>query len=400
MAEDHGSGGTTIGKNIAVFCDGTWQHIDQPVPTNVNRLARCVLPCDGAGTPQVVRYDDGVGVGTGILDGATELIGGAFGEGLETKIFQAYVFICLNYVPGDRIFIFGFSRGAFTARSLAGLLNLVWVLRREHVDKVKQARQLYRDRRDARGHAAVAAFRASYCHPSESAGLQYVGVWDTVGELGIPATLPFAPQIDAKFRFLDTDLSGFTRSARHAMAIDERRDTYKPTPWGNIDALNAASGTDALPYGDRPYQQRWFPGPHSSVGGGHEDGGLSLCALAWIAQGAARGGLSLDPAQLAAYAGIADPCAPFDTGAGSLLTLAISRLGGEHDRAGPTDIATVSDAARARWCGRPDWRPPTLGRVAAALDALREPAADLSDRSMPPHASPDLHALDEPPKTR
>ena len=362
-------------KNIAIFCDGTWQHLDQRDPTNVNRLARCVRPVDDDGTPQVVRYDDGVGVGTGILDHPTQIIGGAFGEGLENKVMRAYEFICLNYVLGDKLFIFGFSRGAYTARSLAGLLNLVWVLRRDQADKIALAQEIYhnpirRQEGEARIalNATIAHFRQCYCHPAAHAFIQYVGVWDTVGELGIPKALLFANEINRRFRFFDTSLSEFTRSARHAVALDETRDTYAPTLWDNIDALNTAADTAGRPYAERPYQQQWFPGHHSGVGGGQEDGGLSLSAMGWIAEGAARGGLGFDAAAMAEYRGRERPDAPFVVDKLSLGNLLTKQLGGEHPRQGPMVLDEVSDAARTRWAKVAEWRAtPALAHVAAQM---------------------------------
>src|SRR5882757_2441986 len=97
-------------KNIAIFCDGTWQNVSQSVPTNVARLARSVA-ATSVSTPetpaceQVTYYNDGVGVGEGVLNAATRIIGGGLGEGLDEKIMHAYEFLCLNYAPEDRIFI-------------------------------------------------------------------------------------------------------------------------------------------------------------------------------------------------------------------------------------------------------------------------------------------------------
>ena len=105
-------------RNIAIFCDGTWQKIGQGDPTNVVKLARAVRVLAEDGRPQLTYYDNGVGVGEGVMNRATRWIGGAFGAGLDHKILEAYLFLALNYMPGDRIFIFGFSRGAYTARSL------------------------------------------------------------------------------------------------------------------------------------------------------------------------------------------------------------------------------------------------------------------------------------------
>jgi uncharacterized protein (DUF2235 family) len=388
-------------KNIALFCDGTWQSLDQSVPTNVARLARAVAP-QTKGVPgvapgtQFVYYDDGVGVGQGILNKATQLIGGGLGEGLEEKILHAYEFLCLNYSPGDRIFIFGFSRGAYTARSLAGLLRKCWILRRENVSDSDMALGYYRNPELKVDAPEVKEFRQSRCHAAEAftgergtdpiavanglaparankanddqywGHVQYVGVWDTVGALGIPKTIPFAPDFNARYRFHDTSLSRFVLSARHAVSIDERRTAFSPTLWDNIDTLNTNAGADGLPYESRPYQQSWFPGRHSGVGGGEDDGGLSIMPLLWIAEGAAAAGLEFNPDAL----NLPPPgncCAPFVKPKATLASLAIRMIGGEADRKGPGTLIEISEAARTRWNSLPEYRPPPLKGFADRL---------------------------------
>jgi uncharacterized protein (DUF2235 family) len=390
------------GKNIAVFCDGTWQNLDQRYPTNVAILARAVRPDTVGGDVQFVYYDDGVGVSQGVADTLTRLIGGATGKGLDHKIARAYEFLCLNYNPGDRIFIFGFSRGAYTARSLAGLLRLVWILRRENASLVHEVTAHYRTRpkqgasqaAQASFQATVDKFRADYCHPekpfvddkaydpadsnslapaSNCAWIQYLGVWDTVGSLGVPRNVPFASLWDAKYQFHDTSLSRFVRSARHAVSIDERRDTFAPTLWDNIGALNENAHASELAYTNRPYQQVWFPGGHGCVGGGSDDGGVSLPALLWIAEGAARAGLAFDDQKLNFYGQQARPDAKFQEdgfGLGDLLT----KLSGLSDRKGPDIPDEVSLSAQLRWARLPTYRPTPLSRLAGDLDKWQPPA--------------------------
>lgn len=400
-------------KNIGIFCDGTWQHIDQAHPTNVALLARASLPqvvVEGVPTPQVVYYDDGVGVSQGVLDEATQLLGGAFGKGLDYKIARAYEFLALNYDPGDRIFIFGFSRGAYTARSLAGLLRWLGILKRENASHALEAMVIYRTRdpkpQDAAAqqaeHDAFEAqtrpFRERYAHHSEPftrespyrpgqpssltpAGdcswVQYVGVFDTVGSLGVPNNIPFADVIDKKYRFYDTNLSAFVRSARHAVSIDERRKTFAPTLWDNIAPLNANADADGLTYEFRPYQQRWFPGGHGAVGGGGADGGLSLPALLWIAEGACRAGYGFDPAAIDRYLREARPDAPFAR-QGLDLGEFVLELDGVADRAGPDLFDEVSLAARLRHAlTHGGYDPPPLRRavdVRVGLEGFEAPA--------------------------
>ncbi len=361
-------------KNIAVFCDGTWQSLGQPNPTNVSRLARCVAPNSPATAtspvmPQVVFYDDGVGVGQGILDEVVRIVGGGLGKGLDAKIAQAYQFLCLNYAPGDRIFIFGFSRGAYTARSLAGLLRKCWILRRDRIGEIDRAIDLYRDRKIGVNDRATLDFKKANSQqvatvaniaaaPDTRGSVRYVGVWDTVGSLGVPKVLPFSDEVNDKYRFHDTDLSSFVEMARHAVSIDERRNTFQPTLWSNMDKLNADKGAAGLPAESQPYQQSWFPGTHGSVGGGDDDKGLSLGPLCWIAQGAAQAGLAWDGAMLAGYAASADPAGPFAAQDSSFRDRLVGA--GLSDRAPPPRFRDVSDYARARWRSVKTYRPKCL----------------------------------------
>jgi uncharacterized protein (DUF2235 family) len=380
-------------KNIAIFCDGTWQDLGQKIPTNVARLARSVAAQttakpDAPAVEQVVYYDDGVGVGEGVLDGATKLIGGGLGAGLDEKIAHAYNFLCLNFSPCDRIYIFGFSRGAYTARSLAGLLRRCWILKRENASQTDRALDLYRN--STSDAPEVLKFKHDYCHPADAfvgerkadpvatakilnaapqfwGHIQYVGVWDTVGSLGIPKTLPFSSIVDDKYRFHDTTLSRFVLSARHAVSIDERRSTFQPTLWDNIDALNINAFAANLPYASRPYQQIWFPGRHSGVGGGEDDGGLSIAPALWIAEGAIAAGLDFNQAALHAPP-TADCCAPF-TIVQQTVASRVIKAAGEGDRAGPSNFAEISDAARTRWTKVPAYRPVPLSKFRDQLDA-------------------------------
>jgi len=380
-------------KNIAIFCDGTWQNLSQRFPTNVTRLARAVTPfgrVDGHDTTQVVYYDDGVGVGNGVLDHAQRLLGGAFGEGLDGKVARAYEFLCLNYTPGDRIFIFGFSRGAYTARSLGGLLRRAWILKRQNIGLIEQAIDIYRNHsRDA---VETAVFRKNNCYDAAlflrpraidpkaatadnatadrpTAAIQYIGVWDTVGSLGVPEGLPFADRLNDKYRFHDQSLSRFVVSARHAVAIDERRSSFAPALWDNIAELNAnaGAGIDSCVPGDRPYQQTWFPGHHGSVGGGEDDGGISILPLLWIAEGAIAAGLEFDDDLLAIYHDAADAVAPFPATPRTFGDIVLQATG-QSDRTGPGAADEISDAAVRRWRGLATYRPQPLQRWAADLD--------------------------------
>ena len=118
----------SLRKKLVLFCDGTWNGLRMQDRTNVSRLAKCVKPYDEHGVQQIIFYDEGVGVGAHIApltDTLVKYLGGVFGRGLDRKVEEAYRFLVLNYEPGDDIYIFGFSRGAFTARSLCGMIRKV-----------------------------------------------------------------------------------------------------------------------------------------------------------------------------------------------------------------------------------------------------------------------------------
>lgn len=391
-------------KNIGIFCDGTWQHIDQPFPTNVALLAQAASPtatADDEKLPQVVYYDDGVGVSEGVLAHATHIVGGAFGKGLDYKVAKAYEFLALNYEPADRVFIFGFSRGAYTARCLGGLIRWLGILRRSEASRALDAMAMYRTRPPKPAGEAEQAiawqafedhtrpFREAHSHHSDPftgrqpyvpgkpssltpegdcTWMQYIGVFDTVGSLGIPGNLPFADVINGKYEFYDATLSAAIRSARHAVSIDERRNTFQPTLWDNIAPLNTNAAANHLAYDQRPYQQRWFPGGHGAVGGGGQDGGISLPPLLWIAEGAVRAGFAFEAPQMAAFAAAANPAAEFQK-RGLDLGEFVIEIDGMADRTGPQIFDEVSLSARLRHTGLTGYAPPPL-RAAAVWAGL------------------------------
>jgi uncharacterized protein (DUF2235 family) len=373
-------------KRIVICCDGTWRRLDSRHPTNVAKLARAVLPTAPDGVPQLVCHLDGVGSGQGtgaLARGLDRLLGGLFGLGLTAQVEAAYRFLVFNHAPGDEVFVFGFSRGAFTARSLVGLIRNAGILDRACAERIPEALALYAER-GADGHpggARAQAFRAAHAgatlvEPDERAwrqahvpgdwaaargvALRYLGVWDTVGALGVPESIWMSHRVNARHRFHDTRLSGLVRAARHAVAIDERRQSFRPALWDNLEALDEGRGV---------YRQLWFPGDHASVGGGGRVTALSDGALAWVMQGAAREGLAFDASTLAAVRAGRDCLGLLSAagreGGGALARLL--RLAPVH-RAGPEHSGSVSAAARERWQRDPGYRPATLARVAAALD--------------------------------
>ena len=260
-----------------------------------------------------------------------------------------------------------------------------WILKREHVARVDDALTIYRT--SAADAPETQAFRDAYCFtpapllktraadPKVAAGandtadagsIQYVGVWDTVGELGVPTKIPFAKDLDRKYQFHDQSLSRFVFSARHAVSIDELRETFRPSLWDNLPTLNANAQADGLPRDQQPYQQQWFPGDHGCVGGGKDDHGVSACPLVWIAEGARRAGLVLDEQIMQGFTAASNPTGDFPPLAQGIAAV-VMRAIGESPRPGPDDPDVVSAAARERLTVRKDYNPPTLAKVRARL---------------------------------
>ncbi|MPY64658.1 DUF2235 domain-containing protein, partial [Streptomyces spongiae] len=210
-----------------------------------------------------------------------------FGVGLSRNVIDAYRFLVHAYEPGDELYLFGFSRGAFTARSLAGLVRNSGILRREHSGRVKKAWALYRDRIETPSGAASTLFRRAFSYEPE---IHFIGVWDTVGALGIPVpgpgwTKPVVDMVNRRWAFHDTELSSHVKGAFHALAIDEQRSAFRPTLWSR----QPGTADDA-----QELRQVWFAGVHSDIGGGYPETSLSDIALLWMVHHARRYGLEFD----------------------------------------------------------------------------------------------------------
>lgn len=265
-----------MSKRIIFCADGTWDGTQND--TNVYKLFKAITTT----SDQVAYYDDGVG-----SDGTPfeKLVGGAIGAGITQKIKDGYTKIAHVYDQGDEIFIFGFSRGAYTARSLAGMIAICG-LPSESVDPnlANDAFQAYRDP------TMRAAFDKKYA--LFDAKLKMVGVWDTVGALGIPAIIGGVdPQA---YGFLDTNLHPDVLNAFHAISIDERRAEFPPTLWTPPNP----------PMAGQVLEQVWFSGVHCDVGGGYPETGLSDITFAWMLGKARSLGLEIDPGVAAQYAAI------------------------------------------------------------------------------------------------
>lgn len=276
-------------KRLVVCCDGTWNKPDSQTVTNVEKIARTVQgdPIAAGGVYQLVYYVSGVGAGSYRAD---KILGGAFGFGLFHNVIACYRFLAQNYEPGDEIFIVGFSRGAYTARSVAGMVGRVGLLTKVSLveERLPTAVQMYRrtDGPEGAFGASAEEFKHDHCH---SAKVSFLGVFDTVGALGVPG-LQRAP------RFHDVQLSRQVERARHALAIDETRLKFAPTLWEAPEDAAADASTE-----DPRVKQVWFEGAHSDVGGGYRDTGLSDTSLLWMAREAHAAGLVFDVPLLSHY---------------------------------------------------------------------------------------------------
>jgi uncharacterized protein (DUF2235 family) len=282
-------------KRLILCCDGTWNSADQesngrPCPTNVIKIAYRLCKHGADGTPQIVYYDQGVGTGNWL----DRIEGGATGLGLEQNIHDAYIFLLANYDPGDDIYIFGFSRGAYTARSIGGMIRKCGILKRQAVRRYHEAELLYHNADVHPDDEPAVTFRKeASLLGGEDVPVKMVGVWDTVGALGIPLR-GLRAHNKKEFQFYDTSLSRTVEYAFHALAVDERRAPFEPTLWK---------------YEPKPSQkaveQVWFPGVHSDVGGGYDhkqdEPLLSDYALEWMIDCAKRAGLEFDADVMATY---------------------------------------------------------------------------------------------------
>lgn len=270
-----------MSKKVIFCADGTWNTphgpAEMPDDTNVRKLY--LLLVDDAS--QLKYYDSGVGT-----DGTPfeHFFGGTMGEGLFEKVQDGYGLVSYVWDPGDEIYIFGFSRGAYTARSLAGMLAAFGVptknLDNQTVRRVFDAYRISdRDQRKA------AKDQLSLEYALVDVKVRMLGVWDTVGALGVPGHL-FDNFDQAKYGFLDTTLNPCIQNAIHAISLDERRAAFSPTLWTNQDG--SARNNDAQ------VQQVWFPGVHCDVGGSYAQCELSNITLRWMIDNARNCGLVFD----------------------------------------------------------------------------------------------------------
>lgn len=278
-------------RKLVVLLDGTWSQVS--TQTNVERLARLISPQAASGAQQLCAYLPGVGVKPGL----EHLLGGAFGLGLSDLVKQGYQWLARHWRDGDEVWLFGFSRGAYAVRSLSGLVHHCGLVKPDakgHVTTamVDAAYEFYQKNLDYADPRAI-ALRAQH---SIEIGIHFIGVWETVGALGIPGLAAWFPYARKRYRFHDTALSANVRSACQALALDEHRADFAPTKWTRLPR-------NVVPIA---VEQRWFIGAHSDVGGGEASDGvghspdlLPDIALAWMQHKAAAAGLAFDETYVA-----------------------------------------------------------------------------------------------------
>lgn len=260
-------------KNIVICCDGTGNEFCR---NNTNVVLTYMLA--EKDERQVVYYDPGVGTGGWEYEeeggGLRAKADQATGHGLQRNVEDAYHYLMTRYSPGDRVYLFGFSRGAFTVRSLAGMLYKCGLLRDDAGNLVEYAGKMYNS---AEVGGVAREFRAVFGRPCP---VHFVGVWDTVDSL----------VMNAGKRFHDATLNPEVSNGFHALAIDEMRRDFAPCLW------------DGIPANNQTIEQVWFAGVHADVGGWYDERGLSNVTLHWMLGKAVACGLRVHEGKLAGYA--------------------------------------------------------------------------------------------------
>jgi uncharacterized protein (DUF2235 family) len=243
------------GKHIILGIDGTWQAAFRDIfQSNVYRLNLALNFQDETPEqkPQIFIYSAGVGT----ANRSAQTFAGATGEGLSAIILEAYINLVANYVPGDKIYIFGFSRGAFAARALSAMISYSGLLKADSSSLIEHAWRFFTGAQETLGFAAI---KAANVHPGVQ--IEFLGVWDTVSG-------PFKrKRLLEKYRFKDLKLDRNVKCGVHVVSIDDSRRDYAPIPW------------EGTLHNGQIMEQIWMPGVHADIGGGYADAFLSTTSL-------------------------------------------------------------------------------------------------------------------------
>lgn len=253
-----------MNKNIVICCDGTDNKFGDR-NSNIVRIAQLSIHDS---TNQIVYYDPGVGTLNLPTDSylknlwRSKILGQGWGWGLHNNIKEAYKYLMENFNEGDRVYLFGFSRGAYTVRALTGMLHRFGLLRKGSKNLVPYVSEMYHDYHNIQGIQNIAGqFKASFCQECVP---HFIGVFDTVEALG---------RAYKKKIFADAKLNQEIKLAYQALAINEHRPSFEPFLWDE-----SAQAPDQI------IEQVWFIGDHSDIGGGHRENDLSDISLKWLLQ--------------------------------------------------------------------------------------------------------------------
>jgi uncharacterized protein (DUF2235 family) len=364
---------TIMKRRLVVCSDGTWQDLNTANSTNVVKTIEAIKPIGSDEIEQIVYYDEGIGCremsadGTSLTDKMIKVVGGGIGLGIDRKIQDAYIFLCLNYQEGDEIYLLGFSRGAYTVRSLAGLIYNSGLLDRNFIKKVPDAYALYRDKTEAAQPSSDKAIQFRQIN-GKRVPIKALCCWDTVASLGFPKAIlkiPFFAGLREKYRFHDNIINPMIENAFHAVAVDETRTVY------NVELMEVDSNHPGQ------FSQVWFPGTHGSIGGGSEDHQLSDRPLTWMLDHLKSLGLSIDETKIDE---------PVEPSCDALITPKKSIFGNELRKlSATTTFRDLDISVKQRWQRCSNYRPVNLERFRQELDNWNEETPVITPTSRDVH---------------
>lgn len=283
-------------KNIVVFSDGTGQEGGKGPPTNIYKVFKAI---ENRTPNQISFYDRGLGTETRGLNTIwtipARLLKKTTGLGFGKNVLDCYQFIFDNFEAGDKIYMFGFSRGAATVRSVSGFIDMFGILPKSRPELIREAYKIYKIKDEDKRLQVANDFYEK--HNTMWTKVEFLGVWDTVSALGLSAKL-ISNAIDLvpgfKNKFHNFSLSPSVTHAYHALSIDDERKIFHPELWDH----------DTLPH--QSMEQVWFCGVHTDIGGGYRDTGLSDIALNWLIQHSVRHGLLIYDTHILKFSGNPD----------------------------------------------------------------------------------------------